>query len=118
MSGVTRNRRPRSAPLHRTNRSRRIADRPVRLADLQARYRPEILALVAAYLRAFGTGDAATADGLLGSCEPTELIAGLTVLACVLSDDLGAQNGIGTGVVLERTWRRCAAHHRVTIGLS
>ena len=91
---------------------------PARLADLHARYRPETLALAAAYLRAFGSGDTAAADGLLAGSDPTELIAGLTVLSCVLADDLGATDGTGTTAVLELTWRRCTAHHRAAIGLA
>ena len=90
----------------------------MRLFDLHARYRPEILALAAAFLRAFGTGDTGTADRLLATSDATELTAGLTVLACVLADDLGAREGDGTAAVLERTWRRCTAHHRAEIDLA
>ena len=90
----------------------------MRLADLHGRYRPETLALAAAFLRAFGTADTATADRLLAGSDPTELIAGLTVLACVLADDIGAKDGAGSTAVLERTWRRCTAYHRAAIGLA
>ena len=116
MPGVTHNRRPPTVPARRRPRSS-VPAGPVRLADLHARYGPETLALAAAYLRAFGTGDSTTADRLLAWCEPAELVAGLTVLACVLADDLGARDGTGTPVALEGIWRRCTAHHRAAIGL-
>jgi hypothetical protein len=111
------NRRPPNGVARHRPRPLALAG-PVRLTDLHERYRPETLALAAAYLRAFGTGDVATADRLLATCNPMELIAGLTVLACVLADDLGVRDGSGTTAVLERTWRRCAAHHRDAIGLA
>ena len=114
---VTRSRRPPTAPERRRARPVAAAG-SIRLADLHARYRPETLALAAAFLRAFGTGDTATADRLLATCDATELIAGLTVLACVLVDDLGARDDNGTAAVLESTWRRCAAHHRAALGLA
>jgi hypothetical protein len=113
---VTHNRRPPTAAARRRPRPPTHTG-PIRLVDLHARYRPETLALAAAFLRAFGTGDAATADRLLSTCDAAELTAGLTVLACVLADDLGHRDGIGTEAVLERNWRRCTAHHRTAIGL-
>jgi hypothetical protein len=114
---VTRNRRPPNVPAP-LRAWRPGPPRPIRLGDLHATYRPEILALAAAFLRAFGTGDTTTADRLLATCDGAELTAGLTVLACVLVDDLGARGGDGTAAVLERTWRRCTAHHRAEIGLT
>lgn len=118
MPGVTRNQRPPSKVAAPGRRPRSpSASTPVQLADLHARYRPETLALAAAFLRAFGTGDTRTADQLLTTCDPTELVAGLTVLACVLADDLGVHDDHGTAAVLERTWRRCTAHHRAELGL-
>jgi hypothetical protein len=117
MHDVHGNRRPPTTGPRRRARRRTVAQ-PIRLADLHSRYQPETLALAAAYLHAFGTGDTATADRLLANCEPTELIAGLTVLACVLADDIGSLDGAGTTTVLERAWRRCAAHHRAAIGLA
>ena len=117
MHDVHGNRRPPTTGPRRRVRRRTVAQ-PIRLADLHSRYQPETLALAAAYLHAFGTGDTATADRLLANCERTELIAGLTVLACVLADDIGSLDGAGTSMVLERTWRRCTAHHRAAIGLA
>ena len=113
---MTRNRRPPNETAARRRPRSPASTRPVRLADLHARYRPETLALAAAFLRAFGTGDTGTADGLLATCDATELTAGLTVLACVLADDLGARDDAGTTAVLERIWGRCTAHHRASIG--
>jgi hypothetical protein len=91
--------------------------RSLRLADLHAQAGPETLAAAAAYLRAFGAGDAATAGRMLACCTPEELVAGLTVLACVLADERGANAGTGTAAVLERTWRHAVAIHRTAIGL-
>jgi|GEM_PF-5553033 len=116
MPGVIRNRRAPGAAARR-RRQPHTTTRPIRLPDLHAQYRPETLALASAFLRAFGTGDTATADRLLTTSDATELAAGLTVLACVLADDLGVRDGIGTTAVLERNWRRCTAHHRAAIGL-
>ena len=114
---MTPHRRPPPAAPPRASISQRSATRPVRFADLHALYRPEVLALAAAYLRAFGAGETATADTLLSSCEPAELVAGLTVLGCILADDLGDRARTGTTVILESTWRRCAAYHRDAVGL-
>lgn len=91
--------------------------RSLRLADLHAQHAPESLAASAAYLRAFGAGDAATAGRLLACCTPAELVAGLTVLACIFADELGTRAGTGTPAVLERTWRHAVAIHRTGIGL-
>ena len=55
---------------------------------------------------------------MLACCPPADLVAGLTVLACVLADELGDRTGTGTAAVLERTWRHAADMHRAAIGLA
>jgi hypothetical protein len=99
-------------------RSRRSPGPAPAAADLHARHGPESLAAAAAYLRAFGAGDTTTTARLLGCCTPAELVAGLTVLACVLADDIGARTGKGTAAVLERTWRHAVDLHRSSIGMA
>ena len=95
-----------------------LPPRPARPADLRAAYGTESLAAAAAYLRAFGAGDTATADRLLTTCTPAELIAGLTVLACVLADLLGGGTDTGTTAVLHRAWQHSTRLHRAAIGLT
>ena len=92
--------------------------KPVGAAELSATYSTESLAAAAAYLRAFAAADTATADRLLTTCTPAELIAGLTVLGCVLADLLGGGTDPATTAVLHRVWQHTTRLHRTAIGLT
>lgn len=111
-----RRRRPPPAAVHPTLPP--APPKPVGAAELSAAYGTESLAAAAAYLRAFAAADTATADRLLTTCTPAELIAGLTVLGCVLADLLGGGTDPGTTAVLHRIWQHTTRLHRTAIGLT
>ena len=75
------------------------------------------IALASQYLLAHATGDQATKDVLIRTAGPTELLAGLTVLACLITDRL--TGGDQQGVIAEFTRAREAsiAEHREDIGI-
>lgn len=78
----------------------------------------EEIAVASQYLLAHAIGDQRTKDLLMRSAGPTELLAGLTVLTCLLTDELTGNNQLGAIAAFTRARDAALAEHRDEIGLN
>ena len=75
------------------------------------------IAVASQYLLAHANGDHHTKDVLMRTAGPMELVAGLTVLACLITDELTGGDQQGVLSAFTRARDASIAEHREDIGI-
>lgn len=75
------------------------------------------IAVASQYLLAHANGDQHTKDVLMRTAGPMELVAGLTVLACLITDELTGGDQQGVLSAFTRARDASIAEHREDIGI-
>ncbi len=76
------------------------------------------IAVASQYLLAHARGDQHTKDVLIRTAGATELLAGLTVLTCLITDDLTGGDQQGVIDAFTRARNASIAEHRDDIGIA